>query len=95
MPGQGFYIRHVKGIEVRDVEIRCMKDDLPPGFVLEDVDGADFTHVKAQQATGRATFVLSNVKDFNTYQNRPVPDTHLDRVEQEALVQVTGIGSFG
>ncbi len=59
--------RNVKGIEVRDVEIRCMKDAQRPGFVLEDVDGTDFTHVKAVQAADRPTFVLRNVKDFNLY----------------------------
>ena len=78
-------IRHVKGVEVRYVEIRCMRDDQRPGFVLEDVDGTDFTHVKAVQAADRPTFVLRNVKDFNIYDSRPLPDAHLDSVEKRAL----------
>jgi polygalacturonase len=85
MPAHGFYIRHVKGIEMRDVEVRYIKEDLRPAFVLEDVDGADFIHVKAQLAAGVPAFALRKVQDFNTYQSRSVPDTHLDRVEQRVL----------
>ncbi|MGA8271662.1 MAG: glycoside hydrolase family 28 protein [Candidatus Sulfotelmatobacter sp.] len=85
MPAHGFYIRHVKGIEMRDVEVRYMKDDMRPTFTLEDVEGADFIHVKAQQTAGAPAFTLRNVRDFSTYQSRPVPDTHLDKVEQQEL----------
>jgi hypothetical protein len=38
----GFFIRHVKGIEVSDVEVSYMKEDLRPSFVLNDVKDADF-----------------------------------------------------
>ena len=49
MPAHGFYIRHVKRIEIKDVEIRPMKPDMRPGFVLDDVTGAELTHVKLPQ----------------------------------------------
>lgn len=85
MPVHGFYIRHAKNIEMRDVEVRYITEDLRPGIILEDVQGADFTHVKIQHAARVPTFVLRNVEDFNTYQSRPVPDTHLEKVEQQNL----------
>jgi polygalacturonase len=46
MPSQGFYLRHVKNIEISNVEIATMAEDVRPAFVLEAVDGADFFHVK-------------------------------------------------
>lgn len=46
MPAFGFFVRHVKGINVCDVEIRCLREDFRPAFVLSDVEAADFTHVK-------------------------------------------------
>jgi polygalacturonase len=85
MPAHGFYIRHVKGIEMRDIEVRYMKEDVRPGFILEDVEGADFIHVKAQHAAGVPALALRNVQNFNTYQSRPIPDTHLDKVAQQML----------
>ena len=46
MPSQGFYIRHVNNIELSDIEIASMAGDARPAFVLQNVEGADFFHVK-------------------------------------------------
>jgi hypothetical protein len=56
-----------------------------PAFVLDDVAGADFVHVKAQLATGTPTFVLKNVKDFSINLSRPIPDLFFDTVELRRL----------
>ena len=48
IPAYGFYMRHVRGITVTDVEVSFMKDDLRPPFILDDVKGADFHRIKAQ-----------------------------------------------
>jgi hypothetical protein len=50
LPAYGFFIRHAKGIELNNVEVRFMQEDRRPAFVLDDVSGADFFHVKAQKA---------------------------------------------
>lgn len=83
MPAYGFYFRHIKGLQVSDVEVRTMKDDARPAFVLDDVDGADFVHVKTQTGTG--AFALDNVKDFNVYLSRPIPETHLESATGKKL----------
>jgi polygalacturonase len=85
MPAHGFFIRHVKGISMRDVELKYIKEDLRPAMLLEDVHGADFAHLKAAQAPNVPTFVLKNVEDFNLYESKPLPDTHLDKVEDKTL----------
>jgi polygalacturonase len=46
MPSQGFFLRHVNNIELSGIEIAAMSEDERPGFVLQDVEGADFFHVK-------------------------------------------------
>jgi polygalacturonase len=85
MPAHGFYIRHVKGIAMRDVEVRYAKEDLRPVFQLNDVHGADFTHIKAAHASDAPTYALSNVQDFNVYQSKPLPELQLDKVEEKTL----------
>lgn len=85
MPAHGFFIRHVRGIEMRDVEVRYTNEDLRPAFVLDDVVGADFIHIKAQHATAAPTFVLKDVANFNTYESWPSSDTHLEKVERQML----------
>ena len=82
MPAYGFYVRHVKGLTMTDIEVSYMKNDLRPPFVLDDVKGADFHRVKAQKIGAGPTFVLKGVSDFNTNQVWLVPDT---RIEQAAL----------
>ena len=85
LPAYGFFIRHVKGLEMRDVEVSYLKEDARPPFVLTDVMGADFQHVKAQRGDGVPTFVLKNVADFSTHQCWPLPDMRLDRVDAKRL----------
>jgi polygalacturonase len=85
MPAHGFYFRHVNRIEMRDVNVQYEKQDLRPGFVLEEVNGASLIHVQAQHAAHVPTFVLKNVEDFGVYLSRPVPDTQLEKVDQKAL----------
>ena len=85
MPAYGFFIRHARGIALKDVEVGFLKDDLRPPFVLSDVRGADFQRVRVQVAAGLPTFMLTNVEDFTVQQSRPVPDTRLERVKQGKL----------
>jgi polygalacturonase len=85
MPVHGFFVRHARGISFRDVEVHYEKEDLRPAVLLQDVVGADFTHVNMAHASDVPTFVLRNVGDFNLYQTRPIPDTHLDKVQEQKL----------
>ena len=85
IPAHGFFIRHVKGLSMRDVEVKYAKEDLRPAILLDDVQGADFVHLKMQHAENVPTFTLKNVEDFTLYQTRPLPDTHLDKAAQQNL----------
>jgi polygalacturonase len=85
LPAYGFFIRHVKGLQLRDVELSYLQTDLRPAFVLNDVAGADFLHVKAQREADVPTFVLKNVSDFSTHQCWPLPDQRLERVDSRKL----------
>jgi hypothetical protein len=84
MPAQGFFIRHVKGIDMRDIEIKSLQEDHRPAFVLDDVDGADFAHVKIPRNAGDS-FVLKNVRDFSLSQSRPIPDTYFEYETEKTI----------
>ena len=81
LPAYGFFFRHVKGVELNNVEVSYIKEDLRPAFFLDDVKNADFFHVKAQQTANVSTFVLKNVLAFTTHQVKGVADMHLERVD--------------
>jgi len=82
IPAYGFFIRHVKGIKLHNVEVSYLREDLRPAFVILDVTNAGFFQVKAQKATGASVFDLKNVLDFRTWQCADVPNMHLERVDQ-------------
>ncbi|MFL6335950.1 MAG: glycoside hydrolase family 28 protein [Pyrinomonadaceae bacterium] len=85
MPAYGFFVRHVKGLEMSDIRVDFLAEDLRPAFVLTDVRGADFRHLKAQLAPGASTFLLKNVEDFSLQQSRPLPDTLIERAPLKKL----------
>ena len=85
MPSHGFYVRHVKGIQFDNIEIRAKKVDLRPAFVLDSVEDADFFRIKAPYPTGVPTFALHNVSDFVVHMCAGVPDTQLKSVDDKTL----------
>jgi len=84
-PAYGFYISHVKDLKMRNVETSFMAEDMRPPYFLEFVDGADFQHIRSQKATGTATFMLNQVKNFNIFNTGQVPNTNLTSVDKKEL----------
>ena len=74
LPAYGFYVRHVNGLQMDDVEVTVGPEDQRPAFVLDDVHDAEFHRVRAQKNGTTPTFVLRNVDDFRTLHSRPVAD---------------------
>jgi len=85
MPAYGFFVRHVRGLTMTDVEVSYMKEDARPPFLLDDVKGADFHRVKAQRMQNGSVFVLKNVIDFTTNQCWLLPDLQLAKVDRREL----------
>ena len=85
MPAHGFYLRHVKGIQFDNIEIRAGQDDLRPAFVLDSVEDADFFRIKVPHAGGAPVFALHNVSDFAVHMCSDVRDTQLKTVDNKTL----------
>jgi len=60
IPSSAFYIRHVKNVEISNVEVSFLTPDYRPSIQLEDVKGSVFRNVKIQQPEAPKTFVLKN-----------------------------------
>jgi polygalacturonase len=85
MPSHGFYIRHVKGIQFDNIEIRAEKDDQRPAFVLDDVQDADFFRIKVPHSEAVPAFALHKVSEFSLRQCSGVPDTELKSVDRKTV----------
>ena len=82
IPAYGFFIRHVNGLKMDNVEVSYMKDDVRSAFWLHDVKGAEFFRVRAQRRSDVPTFLLRDIEDLSVVQSHPIPDTRLDKVKE-------------
>jgi polygalacturonase len=85
MPAYGFFLRHVNGLEMNDVEVSYLKEDLRPAFQLDHVQNVEFHHVKAQHAANVPVFVLNSVDNFTVQASPEIPDAKLGHVEKKSF----------
>lgn len=76
MPSQGIYLRHVKNVNLRDIEIVAMNDDARPAFVLNNVEGADLFHIKTPRNV--PVLQMQSCKDVNALWVRGLKDGKQD-----------------
>jgi len=84
-PAHGFFVRHVRGLEMQSVKIECSNADARPVFVLEDVQDATFGRLKVPVRAGVPTFVLNQVKEFSVFRSKPVPDAEIAAAEKKEI----------
>jgi len=85
IPSYGFFLRHINGITMHDVQLSVMKDDARPAFLLDGVKDAEFRNVRAQHGPNIPTFVLNSVADFRLRDCRDLPDTALKNVDKKSF----------
>jgi polygalacturonase len=69
-PASGLYVRHVKGLTLKNVEFTFDQEDQRPPIIAYDVDGLTLDKFKAQKPDGVETVRLENVKHLSV-QNSP------------------------
>ena len=92
MPASGFFLRHIRNLEMSHVEIANATPDARPPFYLQDVDRSDFfaitapiiTSFHAPRTVGFA-FALHDVKDFRIGWSRAAVDTDLSAAHVKML----------
>ncbi len=83
-PASGFFLRHVRNLEMSHVEIANATPDARPAFYLHDVERADFLSITAPRIAEGA-FALHNVKDLRIGWSRAAPDTVLSATDDKLL----------
>ncbi len=85
MPAYGFFIRHVKGIQMNNVEVSYMGNEIRPAFYLDDVKDADFFRVKSEPVKGVKTFVLNNVENLSIRQTNGIENKMVKKTAAESF----------
>jgi polygalacturonase len=84
MPTCGFFLRHVRSIEMSHVEIATAAPDARPMFYLKDVERADFFAITAPRGAASA-FSLNDVKDLRIGWSRAASDVTLSSVDSKVI----------
>jgi polygalacturonase len=84
IPSTGFFLRHMKNLEMSHVEIACAAPDARPAFYLSEVERADFFAITAPRAADGA-FALNGVKDLRIGWSRAAADTTLSSADQKMI----------
>lgn len=85
MPAHGFFIRHVRNIELSGVEIVARKPDARPAMWLQDVDDADFFRLKVPRELGARAFVLKNCRQITICGSRGIEDTSIKNATEQTI----------
>jgi len=81
-PCNGFFVRHLKNLEMSHVEVAPQNADPRPAFWLEDVHRADFFAVTAPP---QPNFELRNVSDLRIFWSRAAKDTTLAQTAKQTI----------
>lgn len=81
-PCHGFFVRHLRGLEMAHVEIAPATNDPRPAFYLEDVHRADFFGITAP---AQPNFVLKDVTDVRIGWSRAAGDAHIQSASRQVL----------
>jgi len=84
MPASGFFLRHVRNVEMSHVEIANANAEARPAFFLTEVERADFFAVTAPRGADGA-FALHGVKDLRIGWSRAAADITLSTIENKSL----------
>jgi len=82
-PSSGFFLRHMRHLEMSHVEIANTAPDARPSFSLTDVERADFFAITAPRVAAGA-FTFHEVKDLRIGWSRAADDTALASVDNKS-----------
>lgn len=83
LPATGIFARHVRNLDVSNVEIETRSADARAAFWLKDVDGADFFRVRTPK--GALAFELHDVKSFRSFGSLGIADTTLESANERKI----------
>jgi len=74
MPSWGLFVRHVKNLQLRGVELRTMTSDARPAALLDDVQGVRFNDLQMTGTDGKPVWSIKNVSGLQARGTTRLPD---------------------
>ena len=64
LPSWGFYVRHVKGLSMKDIHLKVLEHDFRPAFVFDDVENLEMEKIHIEPATKTEQIILKDVNNM-------------------------------
>ncbi|MGI4863026.1 MAG: rhamnogalacturonidase [Janthinobacterium lividum] len=84
-PAYGLFVRHVKGLELHDINLHLLGSETRSALHLQDVQGTNLQHVVAQQAGTAPLLVLKDVRDLTILDSQPLKSQTVRAVKAQNL----------
>lgn len=85
IPASGFFIRHVRGLEMNAVSLTWLKEDARAPFIINDGKSIELRNLKAARTTGGPMFILKDIENFSLRDSYPLEDLRLPAAKQRAV----------
>jgi len=85
IPASGFFIRHVRGLEMNAVNLTYLKEDARAPFIINDGKSIELRNLKAGRATGGPMFILKDIENFSLRDSYPLEDLRLPAAKQHTI----------
>ena len=66
LPSWGFYVRHVKGLSMKNINLKVLEYDFRPAFVFDDVKDLFLNRIKIEDEKKSESVILRNVLNIQT-----------------------------
>jgi polygalacturonase len=76
-PASGLYVRHVKGLTLKNVEFTFDQEDVRPPIIAYDVDGLTLENFKTKKPAGIETIRWEKLSNLNVHDSPGLPDRNV------------------
>lgn len=83
-PSWGFFVRHLNGLSMSNIQLKTENPDARPAVILDRVSGAELFRLQAP-ATAAPMLSLRNVSDFEIRYSHPVKDVRVPNADNLTL----------
>lgn len=64
LPAYGFYVRHARGITMKNIKLKLVNDDFRPAYVFDDVKDIKLDDIQLPEEKNKNQYVLKDVEGF-------------------------------
>jgi hypothetical protein len=66
LPSWGFYVRHVKGLAMKNINLKVEEYDFRPAFVFDDVSNLELKQIQVEDEKKGQPVIFQNVTRYQT-----------------------------